>query len=59
MAVAQFSQLQVIASGGASSLEDVERARKAGFAGLIVGKALYSGAINALALFGKENGQNP
>jgi phosphoribosylformimino-5-aminoimidazole carboxamide ribotide isomerase len=58
-AVAQSSQLQVIASGGASSLEDVGQVRKAGLAGLIVGQALYSGAIDALALFRKENGQNP
>jgi phosphoribosylformimino-5-aminoimidazole carboxamide ribotide isomerase len=50
-AVAQSTQLQVIASGGASSLEDVERARMEGLAGLIVGQALYSGAIDALALF--------
>lgn len=58
-AVANSSRLQVIASGGASSLEDVERVRSAGLAGLIVGQALYSGAIDAATLFRKETGQIP
>jgi len=58
-AVAHSSHLQVIASGGANSLEDVDQVRSSGLAGLIVGQALYSGAIAAEALFRKENGQNP
>ncbi len=51
---AQVSGLRVIASGGTSSLEEVQRARVAGLAGIIVGKALYSGAIEAEELFRKE-----
>jgi phosphoribosylformimino-5-aminoimidazole carboxamide ribotide isomerase len=58
-AVAQASGLQVIASGGAGSLQEVERVHKAGLSGLIIGRALYSGAIDAQALFRKEAGQNP
>ncbi|MDR3573820.1 MAG: 1-(5-phosphoribosyl)-5-[(5-phosphoribosylamino)methylideneamino]imidazole-4-carboxamide isomerase [Anaerolineaceae bacterium] len=56
--VAKASRLQVIASGGANSLEDVERVRRSGLAGVIIGQGLYSGAIDAQALFGKETGQN-
>jgi Phosphoribosylformimino-5-aminoimidazole carboxamide ribonucleotide (ProFAR) isomerase len=59
LALAQSSHLNVIASGGTSSLQDVEMARQSGLAGLIVGQALYSGAIDAMALFRKEHGQNP
>ncbi|NLG72871.1 MAG: 1-(5-phosphoribosyl)-5-((5-phosphoribosylamino)methylideneamino)imidazole-4-carboxamide isomerase [Chloroflexi bacterium] len=43
--IARGSGLQVIASGGAGSLEDIQRARRAGLAGVIVGRALYEGAI--------------
>lgn len=35
--------LQVIASGGVHSLEDIRAARQAGLAGVIVGRALYQG----------------
>ena len=38
--------LNVVASGGASSLEDVRRARKAGLAGVIIGRSLYDGKIS-------------
>ena len=37
--------LQVVASGGVSSLADVGRVRKAGLAGVIIGRALYEGKI--------------
>ena len=37
--------LQVIASGGVRSLEDVVLARQAGLAGIIIGRALYEGAV--------------
>jgi phosphoribosylformimino-5-aminoimidazole carboxamide ribotide isomerase len=33
----------VIASGGVASLEDLRRARDAGLAGAIVGRAIYEG----------------
>lgn len=46
--------LQIIASGGASSLDDIRRVRQAGLAGVIVGQALYSGSIQAEYLF-QEN----
>ena len=38
--------LEVIASGGAASLDDVQAAHKAGLPGVILGKALYEGRIN-------------
>lgn len=38
--------LQVVASGGVSSLEDVIRVKKAGLAGVIIGRALYEGKIS-------------
>lgn len=41
----QFS-LQIIASGGVSSMEDVERLASMGLYGAIVGKAYYTGAVD-------------
>ncbi len=38
--------LRVVASGGVSTLEDIRRARQAGLAGVIIGKALYDGRIS-------------
>ncbi len=38
--------LEVIASGGVSSLEDLKRVRSAGLAGVIIGRALYDGRID-------------
>ncbi len=38
--------MQIIASGGVSSIDDVERLAKAGLYGAIIGKAYYTGAIN-------------
>jgi phosphoribosylformimino-5-aminoimidazole carboxamide ribotide isomerase len=37
--------LKVVASGGVSSLEDVLRAKNAGLAGIIIGRALYEGSL--------------
>lgn len=45
VALAQATGLQVIASGGVSSLEDIEKTRAAGLAGVIVGRALYEGQL--------------
>jgi phosphoribosylformimino-5-aminoimidazole carboxamide ribotide isomerase len=42
-ALAEESGLEVIASGGTAALEDVAAVRRAGLAGVIVGKALYEG----------------
>ena len=38
--------MDFIASGGVSSLEDVERLKNGGLAGAIIGKAYYTGAID-------------
>lgn len=40
------TDVDVIASGGADSLEDVRRCRQIGCAGLIIGKAYYEGKID-------------
>ncbi len=44
---------KVIASGGVSSMEDIYALRKTGVAGVIVGKAIYSGNINLDELLSK------
>jgi phosphoribosylformimino-5-aminoimidazole carboxamide ribotide isomerase len=41
----QATGMQVVASGGVSSAEDVQRVREAGLAGVIVGRALYEGKL--------------
>lgn len=38
--------MEIIASGGVSSLEDVQRLAQAGLYGAIIGKAYYTGVIN-------------
>jgi phosphoribosylformimino-5-aminoimidazole carboxamide ribotide isomerase len=43
--LAQETGLNVIASGGVASLEDVRRTYEAGLGGVIVGRALYEGQI--------------
>lgn len=59
--LAQATGLQVIASGGVASLDDIEalKAREAaGINGVIVGQALYTGAIDlrqAIAISGRES----
>lgn len=40
------SGLEVIASGGVHTLQDIQQVRQAGLAGVIVGRALYQGSIN-------------
>lgn len=44
--IAAQTGLDVIAAGGVASLDDVRRARAAGLSGLIIGRALYEGAID-------------
>lgn len=44
--LADATGLDVIASGGVHSLEDVRAARRANLAGVIVGRALYEGTID-------------
>lgn len=48
------THLQIVASGGVSSLEDLKALEKIGVHGAIIGKAIYTGAIQleeAVALF--------
>jgi len=50
--LARETGLQVIASGGVSSIEDVLRLKdQAGIEGVIIGRALYTGAIDLKQLF--------
>lgn len=44
--LAERFSLQIIASGGVSSIEDVERLAAKGLYGAIIGKAYYTGAIS-------------
>jgi phosphoribosylformimino-5-aminoimidazole carboxamide ribotide isomerase len=44
-ALADASGLDVIASGGVHTLDDISAARRTGLAGVIVGRALYEGSI--------------
>jgi phosphoribosylformimino-5-aminoimidazole carboxamide ribotide isomerase len=53
------SGLQVVASGGVSSLEDVQNARQAGLWGVIIGRALYDGKISLRACFESASAQPP
>lgn len=48
--IARTTGLNVIASGGVSSEEDLHAAREANLAGVIVGRALYEGTVNLARL---------
>lgn len=52
--LAQFPKLQLIASGGVSSIHDLHELKEIGAAGTILGKAIYEGRITMkeLAAFG-------
>ena len=43
--LAEMTRLNVIASGGVASLEDVRRTYEAGLTGVIIGRALYEGRV--------------
>lgn len=47
--LANFSGAQVIASGGVRSIEDIKALKAADVAGVIVGKAIYTGTLNLKA----------
>jgi phosphoribosylformimino-5-aminoimidazole carboxamide ribotide isomerase len=49
--------LKVVASGGVSSVDDVIRVRKAGLAGVIIGRALYEGKLTLADCLNLENGR--
>ena len=44
--LAEQYSMDIIASGGVSSLEDIQALKAAGVAGAIIGKAYYTGAID-------------
>jgi phosphoribosylformimino-5-aminoimidazole carboxamide ribotide isomerase len=44
--MAEQLDLQIVASGGVSSMEDVKRLRAQNLYGAIIGKAYYTGAID-------------
>ena len=44
--LSQRFSMQIVASGGVSSLEDVKRLNEMGLYGAIIGKAYYTGAID-------------
>ena len=46
VALQQKTGLRVVASGGVSNISEVAAAREAGVAGIIIGRALYTGQIN-------------
>jgi len=46
LALQQATGLQVVGSGGVSTLEDIRLAREAGLAGVIIGRALYECKIS-------------
>ena len=50
-ALAQASGLNVVASGGVATLDDVRRVRDAGLAGVIIGRALYEGNFTVADCF--------
>ncbi len=53
---ARFPEMEIVASGGVTTLSDVEALAKLGLAGAILGKALYTGSIDLAAAIaaGKE-----
>jgi len=55
--LAQSSDLKVIASGGVRGEEDALAAQNAGLAGMIIGRALYEGAVDLKNLLQKMKGK--
>ena len=49
--------LQVVASGGVSTLEDVQQVKDAGLAGVIIGRALYEGSLSLRAAIAAKQSQ--
>ncbi len=54
-ALADVNGMDVIASGGVYTLDDVIAAKNAGLAGCIIGRALYEGTIDLIAALGLES----
>ncbi|HZK60613.1 MAG TPA: 1-(5-phosphoribosyl)-5-[(5-phosphoribosylamino)methylideneamino]imidazole-4-carboxamide isomerase [Anaerovoracaceae bacterium] len=56
LAIYNKSKLQVIASGGIFEISDVIIVKKAGFPGVVIGKALYTGSLDPVACFELQEG---
>ncbi|HYE53562.1 MAG TPA: HisA/HisF-related TIM barrel protein, partial [Chitinophagaceae bacterium] len=54
--ISKFPGLYFIASGGVSSMKDLDELRNAGCKGAIVGKAIYEGRISLMELTNFEYG---
>lgn len=54
IALAQKSGLDVIASGGIHSREDIMAVKQSGLSGVIVGRALYEGSIDPKTIFDEQ-----
>jgi len=49
--IADVTKINVIASGGVKNIDDVNKAKEAQLAGVIIGRALYEGSIEIQELF--------
>jgi len=49
--LSQNSKLDIIASGGIYSLQDVQAVKQAGISGVIIGRALYDGSVDSEDVF--------
>ena len=56
--LAQRFSMDIIASGGVSSLEDIRALKAAGAAGAIIGKAYYTGAIDLAQAIAEAEGED-
>lgn len=54
--MAAYPQLNLIASGGVSSIEDIKALQAAGIPSVVFGKAIYEGRINLNELWDWQNG---
>ena len=51
----EYSDLHLIASGGVSSIEDIQALNEAGIPAVVFGKAIYEGKINLKELWDWQN----
>lgn len=58
-ALTEKFSMDIIASGGVSSLEDIQALKAAGAAGAIIGKAYYAGAIDLAQAIKLAEGEKP
>jgi len=56
--MAAYPQLNLIASGGVSSIEDIKALQAAGIPSVVFGKAIYEGRINLNELWDWQNGSS-